>query len=357
MNIVGLRDACKGEVFAAGDAQFIEAIHGNLWNRLIPDRAPQAVVRAVDEDDVVAAVRFARASGLKVVVRGGGHNWCQPSLRHGGILIDLSNFTKLISIDADNLKAVIQPIISNRDIQKALNPLGLAFPTGHCPQVKASGYLLGGGMAWNPTVWGSGAERRRGDRTRHGTGRLDQGERDREHGFLLGRPRRRLRILRDRHEILSQASSAARSHAWQHLLLSARGRTGDRNLARHDSPEPVSRGRTEPVRRTGATGVERTGRRSERLALHGHGDGVRADAARRGGRAAGAGARSDPSGFRRRSRRPLPSSSCSMRQDPSGRKVPALASRRPIPITLRESWCRPSCTCFRARLPRHPSTC
>lgn len=158
MNIVGLRDACKGEVFAAGDAQFLEAIHGNLWNRLIPDRAPQAVVRAVDEDDVVAAVRFARVSGLKVVVRGGGHNWCQPSLRHGGILIDLSNFTKIISIDADNLKAVIQPIISNRDIQKALNPLGLAFPTGHCPQVKASGYLLGGGMAWNPTVWGSGAE-------------------------------------------------------------------------------------------------------------------------------------------------------------------------------------------------------
>ena len=99
------------------------------------------------------------------------------------------------------------------------------------------------------------------------------------------------------------------------------------------------------------------GRRSERLALHGHGDGVRADAARRGGRAAGAGARSDPSAFVVVRDARLPSSSCSMRQDPSGRKVPALASRRPIPITLRESWCRPSCTCFRARLPRHPSTC
>jgi FAD/FMN-containing dehydrogenase len=158
MNIDGLRDACKGEVFTAGDPQFLEAIHGNLWNRLIPDRAPEAIVKALDEDDVVAAVRFARASGLKVVVRGGGHNWCQPSLRHGGILIDLSQLTQIVSVDADNLKAVIQPIVSNRDIQKALNPLGLAFPTGHCPQVKASGYLLGGGMAWNPTVWGSGAE-------------------------------------------------------------------------------------------------------------------------------------------------------------------------------------------------------
>ncbi|WP_286134278.1 FAD-binding oxidoreductase [Methylobacterium sp. Leaf123] len=158
MNIDGLRKACKGEVFTADDAPFLEAIHGNLWNRLIPERAPQAVVKAVDEDDVVAAVRFARESGLKVAVRGGGHNWCQPSLRHGGLLIDLSNFTKIISVDVEKRRAVIQPIVSNRDIQRALNPLGLAFPTGHCPQVKASGYLLGGGMAWNPTVWGSGAE-------------------------------------------------------------------------------------------------------------------------------------------------------------------------------------------------------
>ena len=158
MNIDSLKKACKGAVATPADAGFREAIHANLWNKLVPDRAPEIVVRAADEDDVVAAVRFARANGLKVVVRGGGHNWCQPSLRHGGILIDTQDFTKIVSIDAENRKAVIQPIISNRDIQKALNPLGLAFPTGHCPQVKASGYFLGGGMAWNPTVWGAGAE-------------------------------------------------------------------------------------------------------------------------------------------------------------------------------------------------------
>jgi FAD/FMN-containing dehydrogenase len=55
-------------------------------------------------------------------------------------------------------KAVVQPIISNRDIQKVLNAKGLAYPSGHCPQVKLSGYLLGGGMAWNQGVWGSGTE-------------------------------------------------------------------------------------------------------------------------------------------------------------------------------------------------------
>lgn len=158
MTIESLKAACTGAVITATDPHFLEAMHGNLWNKLIPDRAPGIVVKAADEKDIIATVRFARANGLKVVVRGGGHNWCQPTLRRGGILIDIQHLTKIISIDVENRKAVIQPIISNRDVQKALNPLGLAFPTGHCPQVKASGYLLGGGMAWNPTVWGSGAE-------------------------------------------------------------------------------------------------------------------------------------------------------------------------------------------------------
>lgn len=158
MNISPLQTVCKGRVAQRGDADFPELIHGNLWNRLIPDRAPAVIVRAADEDDIIAAVKFAKENGLKVVVRGGGHNWCQPTLRRGGVLIDISEFTKVISIDVENRRAVIQPIISNRDVQRTLNAKGLAFPTGHCPQVKASGFLLGGGMAWNPTVWGSGAE-------------------------------------------------------------------------------------------------------------------------------------------------------------------------------------------------------
>ncbi|MCX5481225.1 FAD-binding oxidoreductase [Kaistia geumhonensis] len=158
MKIDVLKAACKGTVVAAGDADFLDAARGGLWNRLVPDRLPDIVVKVVDEDDIIAAVNFAREAGLKVAVRGGGHNWAQPTLRHGGMLIDLQKLTRVISIDVEARRAVIQPIISNRDIQKALNPLGLAFPTGHCPEVKASGYFLSGGMAWNPTVWGSRAE-------------------------------------------------------------------------------------------------------------------------------------------------------------------------------------------------------
>ena len=158
MNIEALKRNCKGVVAMQGDANFTELIHADLWNRLIPSRAPQIVIRVKDEHDVVAAIQFARENKLKVVVRGGGHNWCQPTLRDGGLLIDLAELNKVISIDVTARKAVVQPIISNRDIQKVLNAKGLAYPSGHCPQVKLSGYLLGGGMSWNQGVWGSGAE-------------------------------------------------------------------------------------------------------------------------------------------------------------------------------------------------------
>ena len=158
MDIEALKKACKGIVATQGDANFTELIHGNLWNRLIPRRAPQIVIRVKDEQDVIAAIHFARENKLKVVVRGGGHNWCQATLRNGGLLIDLSELNKVISIDVGARKAVVQPVISNRDIQKVLNPKGLAYPCGHCPQVKLSGYLLGGGMSWNQGVWGSGTE-------------------------------------------------------------------------------------------------------------------------------------------------------------------------------------------------------
>src|SRR6516165_6609702 len=65
MDIEGLKKACKGVVAAQGDANFTELIHGNLWNRLIPRRAPQMVVRIKDGQDVIAAIRFARENKLK----------------------------------------------------------------------------------------------------------------------------------------------------------------------------------------------------------------------------------------------------------------------------------------------------
>jgi len=151
-----LRKAVRCEISIPSDSNFKDKVYSGLWNRLYPNRAPQVVVNVQTDADVVAAVKFAKANKVKVVVRGGGHNWCSPSLRNGGMMIDLTLMNKVISIDEVNKIAIVEPIISNRDVQKALNAKNLAFPTGHCPQVKMSGYLLSGGMAWNQGTWGPG---------------------------------------------------------------------------------------------------------------------------------------------------------------------------------------------------------
>ena len=152
-----LRKAIKGQVLTPADSGF-EATALNVWNKYVPiKRLPQVIVLVAGEQDVVEAVRVAKANKLKVVVRGGGHNWCNPSLRNGGMMIDLTNLNKVVSIDAKAHKAVVQPIISNREIQAQLNAQNLSYPSGHCPQVKLSGYLLSGGMSWNQGVWGTGA--------------------------------------------------------------------------------------------------------------------------------------------------------------------------------------------------------
>jgi FAD binding domain len=95
----------------------------------------------------------ADANHQRVVARGGGHSWCGLAVRSGGMLIDLARLNK-VTFEPGLMRATVQPFVSNRDVIAHLEPHGLAFPTGHCPQVKLSGYLLSGGIGWNSGFWG-----------------------------------------------------------------------------------------------------------------------------------------------------------------------------------------------------------
>ena len=148
-----LRRRIKGKVVTADAPDFAAVRSALVWNKIKPDRSPDAIVRVKNEHDVVEAVNFARENGLQVVVRGGGHTWCGLAVRHGGITIDLSALSES-RIDVTRRTAAIQPVISNRELARRLGEHGLAFPVGHCPTVKAGGYLLNGGMSWNMAHWG-----------------------------------------------------------------------------------------------------------------------------------------------------------------------------------------------------------
>ncbi|SIN86915.1 FAD/FMN-containing dehydrogenase [Singulisphaera sp. GP187] len=148
-----LRRRIKGEVVTPNDPDFASVRSSLVWNKIKPDRSPDVIVRVKNEQDVVEAINFARENGLKVVNKGGGHTWCGLSVRHGGMTIDLSGLNESW-IDEATQTAVIQPVISNRELARRLGEHNLAFPIGHCPTVKAGGYLLNGGMSWNMGHWG-----------------------------------------------------------------------------------------------------------------------------------------------------------------------------------------------------------
>jgi FAD/FMN-containing dehydrogenase len=147
-----LQNRIAGKVIVRDHPDYRGAWEHN-WNQLRPERYPDIIVQVSSELDVVEAVKFAYEAGLKVAVRGGGHAWCGTPFRKGGMLIDLSELAN-VKIDPVARTAAIEPIISNRDMMRKLEPYELAFPVGHCPQVKASGYLLSGGIGWNASQWG-----------------------------------------------------------------------------------------------------------------------------------------------------------------------------------------------------------
>jgi FAD/FMN-containing dehydrogenase len=152
-NWEALRRRIKGRVVTASAVDFAAVRSALVWNKIKPDRSPDAIVIVKNEQDVIEAVNFAREHGLQVVVRGGGHTWCGLSVRNGGMTIDLSALDES-TIDETARTAVIQPVISNRELARRLGEHNLAFPIGHCPTVKAGGYLLNGGMSWNMGHWG-----------------------------------------------------------------------------------------------------------------------------------------------------------------------------------------------------------
>jgi FAD/FMN-containing dehydrogenase len=133
------------------------ARRATVWNGLLPDRFPDVIVQAHDADDVVAAIRYARANGHKVGVRSGGHSWAASHLRDGGLLLDVSRLDHC-TVDTDRMTADVGPGKIANIFAAELDSRGLFFPTGHCEGIRLGGYLLQGGYGWNSKVVGPACE-------------------------------------------------------------------------------------------------------------------------------------------------------------------------------------------------------
>ncbi|WP_204809243.1 FAD-binding oxidoreductase [Mycobacterium riyadhense] len=134
-----------------------EARRGTVWHQRVPERYPEVIVQAVDSDDIIASVRYARAHSLKVSVVSGGRSFAASHLRDGSVLLDVSCLDHA-HIDAEKGLAVVGPGKGGSLLMADLQEQNLFFPGGHCTGVCLGGYLLQGGYGWNSRMYGPACE-------------------------------------------------------------------------------------------------------------------------------------------------------------------------------------------------------
>ena len=134
--------------------RYDDARSSRIWNqRLALERRPAAIVAVRDADEAVETIRFAKQAGLKLTVRGHGHNYEAAAARDGTLMLDIFALDSL-EIDREARTAWAGAAVSGGKLLEAIEPLGLAFPIGHCSNVPLSGYVLSGGFGWNAGEWG-----------------------------------------------------------------------------------------------------------------------------------------------------------------------------------------------------------
>lgn len=137
----------RGEIHTDGFTRRMLAADASIFQVI-----PAAVVYPRDRDDVVAAVDFARRSGLCVHARGAGSGLCGSALGRGIIIDFTRHMNRLLQLDRDVKTFTCQPGYRLGELNATLAHSGLFFP----PDPSSAQYATLGGM-YNTNASGSHA--------------------------------------------------------------------------------------------------------------------------------------------------------------------------------------------------------
>lgn len=145
-----LKTNLKGHVVLPADPNYDEV--REIWNATI-DRRPAIIVQCSAADDVPQAISLARENKLEISIRGAGHNIAGNAVCDRGVTIDLSTM-KNVRIDAQTMRAYVEPGATLGDFDKAAQVHGLATPVGINSTTGIAGLTLGGGFGWLTRKYG-----------------------------------------------------------------------------------------------------------------------------------------------------------------------------------------------------------
>ena len=132
-----------GEMVEPGDATY--DTHREIWNAMV-DRRPALIARCTSADDVAAAIRHGRDTGLEIAVKCGGHGVLGLSVPEGGLMIDVSPMGE-VRVDAERQRATVAGGALLRTLDRSTLPHGLATTAGNVSHTGVGGLTLGGGSS------------------------------------------------------------------------------------------------------------------------------------------------------------------------------------------------------------------
>ena len=140
--VIQFRSQLRGELIEPKDAGYEEA--RKVYNAMI-SRTPALVAKCADVADVIAAIQFGRQHGVKVSIRGGGHNAGGLGVCDDGLVIDLSRI-KYVHVDPATKTVRVGGGCTWGDVDHATHAFGLAVPSGIISTTGVGGLTLGGGL-------------------------------------------------------------------------------------------------------------------------------------------------------------------------------------------------------------------
>lgn len=138
------QDDRKSGVITAGDPDYDS--RRRTFNAMI-DRRPLEIHACAGVEDVVTAIARARALGVPISIRGGGHSVAGHCIGEGALVVDLSGMRR-VTVDPAAGTAVAEGGATWADYDAATLRFGLASTGGTFVDTGIAGLTLGGGIGY-----------------------------------------------------------------------------------------------------------------------------------------------------------------------------------------------------------------